>query len=482
MKARIILIGIFGFVFCLFGQMFFCKHKDSNQEKYSLANSDEFLLLDSRIIDKTENAKLGLGTVHKDSRNPLFKEDKPWEMRFDNLYPNILYDKEEKKFKCWYSPFIIDPGTMKVPLDQRDSVKYPAKRMGKREMGVCYAVSDDGINWEKPNLGIIEYDGSTKNNLVMREAHGAGVFKDFHASDPNQRYKMIFRKEKLAVAFSSDGLHWSEPYECEGLNVRGDTHNNAFWAPTLNKYVGITRTWERKKDYKFRQVAWTSSSDFMSWTEAKVVLEGLDRYLQVYALPVFFCKGVYLGLATIFNKKTDRTWTELAWSPDTSTWYRICPGTPFIPNSTEPGDYDWGCVYAAACPVFQKDKILLYYGGSDGPHTNWRKGYLCLASLRKDGFAGYEQIETGKPAVIITNPLKCKGRTISLNADVFDNGQILVTVLDTSKNVISKAKPIRSTVTDEKLMWTDSFSCNNQNEIIFKFELYNARLYSIKMN
>ncbi len=40
-------------------------------------NRNRYLLLDSRIIEDTENAVLTVGMVQKDKQNPLFKEDKP---------------------------------------------------------------------------------------------------------------------------------------------------------------------------------------------------------------------------------------------------------------------------------------------------------------------------------------------------------------------------------------------------------------------
>ena len=30
-----------------------------------------------------------------------------------------------------------------------------------------YAVSEDGVNWHKPILGMFEYKGSTRNNIVI---------------------------------------------------------------------------------------------------------------------------------------------------------------------------------------------------------------------------------------------------------------------------------------------------------------------------
>ena len=62
---------------------------------------DRFLLLDSRLIEKTDNAKLTVGTATKHKANPLFGEDKPWEKRFDNLYGNVIYDADAKIYKCW---------------------------------------------------------------------------------------------------------------------------------------------------------------------------------------------------------------------------------------------------------------------------------------------------------------------------------------------------------------------------------------------
>ena len=37
---------------------------------------------------------------------------------------------------------------------------------------VCYAVSSDGVNWEKPELGLVEFNGSKRNNILPFEARG----------------------------------------------------------------------------------------------------------------------------------------------------------------------------------------------------------------------------------------------------------------------------------------------------------------------
>jgi len=381
----------------------------------------KYLLLDSRIIERTENARLAVGTVKKHPANPLFKEDKPWEPRFDNLYPNILYDEEAKIYKCWYSPFIVDKAASQTPRKRRSKMPY---RPRGREMGVCYATSKDGLAWKKPELGLVEFKGSKANNLVVRGPHGAGIFKDAREADPARRYKMFYKGRGMCVRFSPDGLRWGKEIRCPEIAAAGDTHNNAFWCPELKKYVGITRLWAGQ-----RIVGRTESPDFLDWTKAVEVLRG-DKAHQAYAMPVFRHGGVYLGLVMIFRPKPNRVHCELTWSPDTVTWRRIDRGTPLIPLSEKKGAYDWGCAYAAARPVFLKDEIRLYYGASNGTHHGWRDGFLALATLRPDGFAGYEPEQEDEPAVVVTKPVPCRGKRLWLTADVADGGSVKVTALD----------------------------------------------------
>jgi hypothetical protein len=438
-------------------------------------NRTRFLVLDSRIIETAKNAKLSLGKTVKSKHNPLMTEDKPWEKRFDNLYANVIHDKEDKLYKCWYSPFIVDNSAKGMTPEQRKTRYRPPRG---REMGICYAVSKDGIKWEKPELGLVEFEDSKNNNIVWRGPHGAGVFKDIHDPDPARRYKTIFKGNKISVGFSADGIHWGKAILCPEANVAGDTHNNALWAPTLGKYVGITRTWGKTFG---RQVARTESSDFLKWTKAKVVLEGLEKRLQTYAMPVFFHGGIYLGLVAIHDQKTDRVWAELTWSPDTVQWNRVCPGSPLIANSRQEMAYDWGCVYASAYPVFLEDEIRIYYGGSDGYHTGWRNGFLCMATLRPDGFAGYKPVNADKPGVMVTKAVSCSGSTLRISADAAD-GSIRVTAMDAEGKTLATSKPITGDVTDQPVNFPNGFKLPGQGKLIrLRFELDSATLYSFSM-
>ncbi|MCK4294732.1 MAG: hypothetical protein KAY65_16135, partial [Planctomycetes bacterium] len=463
---------------------------------------NRYLLLDSRIIEDTENAVLTVGTVQKDRRNPLFKEDKPWEPRFDNVYCNVIYDEQDKIYKCWYSPFIIDERTTGTPPEKRnpESQNYMKARPNHREMGVCYAISKDGIHWEKPELGLVEFNGNKKNNIQMRGQemrgmfrgpHGAGVFKDLHESDLAKRYKMFFRAEKMAVAFSPDGVHWGNPILCREIDAPGDTHNNAFWDPASGKYIGITRLKTRDN---IRLVGRTESSDFVNWTKAEVVLRGPERREQTHDMVVFPTGGAYIGLLGImeFPEGSNyhvRQHVELAWSPDTIKWYRIQAGTPFIahsPASTEKYGtmpYDWGTIFASA-PIFLEDEVRIYYGACDWYFFDWRKGYLALGTLRPDGWAGYEQIDGNKPASITTTPIVCTGNELQLCVDVGKKGFAKVTILDKDNRKLAQSKLVKKTVTDTEVKWLDKFSLENLKgkDVRLRFELKNAKLYSFNFN
>ena len=137
-------------------------------------------------------------------------------------------------------------------------------------------------------------------------------------------------------------------------------------------------------------------------------------------------------------------------------------------------------MYAGAYPIFLEDRIRIYYGGSDWHHGNWRNAFLCMATLRPDGFAGYEPVESNKPARIATTPIACAGDALRLSADVSENGSIKVTVLDEQRKELAEGEPITKTATDAEVRWKAGFSLDKlkRHEIRLRFELRDSKLYS----
>ncbi|WP_428939847.1 hypothetical protein [Fontivita pretiosa] len=79
---------------------------------------------------------------------------------------------------------------------------------------ICYAVSDDGVHWTRPSLGLVEYAGNRNNNLVQIEPgniyRSCTVLYEPHDPDPARRFKLFWEgNENFGyVAFSADGLVW----------------------------------------------------------------------------------------------------------------------------------------------------------------------------------------------------------------------------------------------------------------------------------
>lgn len=138
---------------------------------------------------------------------------------------------------------------------------------------LCLAESRDGIEWRRPDLGLVEFDGSKRNNIVKEM-----VFTPFLDANPNAapeaRYKgfqvtTVQPQRRLLFAHqSSDGIHW-RPMRGASIMTNGvtrhafDTVNVAFWDKTRGEYRAYIRDW---KDGR-RGIMTTTSQDFLNWAE-----------------------------------------------------------------------------------------------------------------------------------------------------------------------------------------------------------------------
>jgi hypothetical protein len=90
------------------------------------------------------------GSPVKDERNPLFSEgSQAWDAYYDDGYPNVIYDPEDKKYKVWHCSY-QGPG-----MDTHTVEGYTQT--------VNYRESTDGIAWPMRPLGAVPYNGSTSH-------------------------------------------------------------------------------------------------------------------------------------------------------------------------------------------------------------------------------------------------------------------------------------------------------------------------------
>lgn len=461
----------------------------ANENQPWIADQPKYLLLDRRVFAEGQQVSLQLGPVTKHPANPLMVEDRPWELRYDNLYPNVAYDPATRRYLCWYNPFAKWGAVEAIKRGEHKKEDFWKVHESGQYKGwetvVCLAVSDDGLKWEKPELGLYDFRGSKANNVVAPVnspgIHGTGVFLDAQETDPARRFKLFTRvsgDRPVGVAASPDGIHW--PPAQPGIppqRLHGDTHNNALWAPTLGKYVGFTRMID--SNYGGRIVYRTESDDFRTWTLPEMVLHG-DMARQTYAMLPCHDSGIYVAMLMIYDKEQDRTFCELAWSPDTRVWHRVRPGTPFIPNGGREGDYDWGCVYSAQ-PLLLEDEIRLYYGGSNARHFAWREGCLALATLRRDRWAGYRTGSPDQPGSVTTNAVLCRGAKLTLSADAAQ-GSVRVSVLGSDGNPVAVSEPVKGDVTDHPVPFPEADRLKLEGlvgkPVRLRFELEAATLYA----
>ncbi|MAG37607.1 MAG: hypothetical protein CL878_15340 [Dehalococcoidia bacterium] len=153
-------------------------------------------------------------------------------------------------------------------------------RDGYRRDQLCYAVSKDGVNWEKPALGLVEYSGSKQNNLCdfrggASDLLSIPVLYDPDDPDPDRRFKIAFEcreyDKELSVAFSPDGLRWTEaPDNPVGpmLEMSGVIRFNGCYY--VNGHGG----------FQFgtaRDLVTCASYDFEHWTESTALGFQRDR-------------------------------------------------------------------------------------------------------------------------------------------------------------------------------------------------------------
>ena len=172
------------------------------------------LFIDHRFINTADNVELTVNPPVK-LPGPVLRSEHPWEA-FSIGWSCVLED--DGLFKLWYSACGADQWT--------GGPWY-----------LCYAISRDGLTWEKPELGLVEYDGSKRNNIVRAACKLAYIFIDPNGGE-SDRYKMVEQVlgEGIRVGTSTDGLTWDLPDRLVST-LKPDTPKQAYWDARIGRYV-----------------------------------------------------------------------------------------------------------------------------------------------------------------------------------------------------------------------------------------------------
>ena len=428
--------------------------------------SQKQLFVDDEVIASLEDVQRVMNAPVKFEGNPILTLEKPWEGRFLSLYGTVIQDPDSGLLKMWYSGW----------TGQRD----PAFRL-------CYATSTDGTHWERPKLGIIEFQRSKDNNLIESGLAMPSVLYTPWDPDPRRRYKMfagvsVGRWPSPWIGlFSEDGIHWQrnpEPIFATGKPFLPGDEATAMWDPFGERYVAFPKVsasigQRRFGRQKRRSVAISYSDDFVHWTMPEVVFvpdEQDDentvrrnaRYrdrlsvdhpaeytAEWYNMTVHPYEGLYLGLVSVFDASgaapygnQDGTMhVQLVSSRDQRHWNRVGNREPFI-ELGEAGGWESEMVVGTSTQfVYVGDEIWIYYTGFPFSHQDeaiWKpereKGYpglepsgIGLAKLRRDGFVSIDGDEQG--GSVTTHPFHWQGEQLYLNGSAAV-GQITCELLD----------------------------------------------------
>lgn len=123
----------------------------------------KYLMLDRRILNPQamENISIQITPPEKDVKNnPLMVQDKPWEIRIDNGYPNVIYDKEKEVFRCYYTLFTDDPDTEGTTVEERSSRDYVPGPDRDNIPGLCAEQGRYSLGEARPEPGGMAWEQS----------------------------------------------------------------------------------------------------------------------------------------------------------------------------------------------------------------------------------------------------------------------------------------------------------------------------------
>jgi len=382
--------------------------------------------VDDYLIDRVKGARL------------MLQEPTPMEV-------SIVHNKPWEGNTCFYHTVFQDDDVCRMYY--RGS-HYDEKKGSMPHQVVCYAESKDGIRWKKPNLGIVEFKGSKKNNIIWAGVgtHNFAPFKDPNPKcKPSEKYKALAGGNGGLVPFkSADGINWKlmrkKPVITKGAF---DSQNLAFWDTERKKYVDFHRGFQKG----VRAIMTCTSKDFLTWTNP-VYLKYVDapnehlytnQITQYYRAPHIFMgfpkrfapsrrveghrlPGVSDGVfMTSRDGKTFHRWTEALIRPGLQEERWVCRNNMIA----------WGIIETQPAFPGLPSELSIYSieGYYEGKSCQMRR-----FTLRIDGFVSLHAPYKG--GEMLTKPLKFAGNELVINYATSAAGSVRVEIRD------AKGKPI----------------------------------------
>lgn len=272
------------------------------------------LFVDDFFVDKfSGGARLQLH--HPVPREIAIKTDAPWEGNACG-YPSVFQDG--KLYRMYYHGGHYRHGGK------------PAETRPVHPWNLCYIESDDGIHWRRPELGLFEFNGSKKNNIILtpecvKAIHGdpahTAVFKDANPDcPPDARYKCVIvgKPHGLYLLKSADGIHFSVAHEKPVITQGAfDSQNLAFWDPVRKEYraywriftagVADGKTWKPEGSRAIRTATSKDGTNWAGQADLRYVDSPEQQLYTNQIQPYYRAPHIFMGFPMRY---TDRGWSE----------------------------------------------------------------------------------------------------------------------------------------------------------------------------
>lgn len=407
--------------------------------------------------DPPEGVRLAVEPARKS--DVFFAGQSPWERDARVRISTVIY--ENGRYRLWYS--------------------FTRTSKAASDSFTAYAESSDGFEWERPELGLVEFEGSTKNNIVSSPEHFLQTIFIDPDAPPESRYKAIapqgryFRNGKydpnmtqqeakklmrdldlggvapedrrkqiqihstVRASVSPDGLRWTNlenPLIDVGPTAL-DTHNMATYDPFEQRYVLYLRG---GSDERRRHVRRADSKQFRDFENLRpcLVCDPQDHMSDDIYNPCYNPypggRQFYLMFPSFYHRVESTVDAYLAVSRDSHLWQRP-ERRPIIDLSYENGEY--GAIYAGPglvalesgewrLPIagFQRKHD---FRGRDSKPQKPENGDIRWAVWGADRLCGLEAAGEGR---VILNMRKCAGEQMRLNYRTEKDGWVKVELIE----------------------------------------------------
>lgn len=236
------------------------------------------LFVDDHLIERSVDLRRTARHPKRRKPNPLVIPEFPFEKRYKYHYTwdngSVILDPRDRRFRAYWS---------------------------QAQKHTLHAESDDGVHWRKPELGIVEFAGSTRNNIICGDAHCSTV--TYNEDHPNHPY-LMFSKGSHSLRGSRDGLNWF-PLTADSQWGQMSDSGACVYDPFRKRYVAIQkRRYPIGKgivnpltadpwDIPIRVLGVVESDDGMNWSEWREILrpDEMDHQSVAERFPGVFVEG-----------------------------------------------------------------------------------------------------------------------------------------------------------------------------------------------